>query len=144
MTLSADDKSEIFLTNVFSDDCGVIAIQAITGVSRSVAMSAAQDEGYTKDGEGMPTKGVLNAIAKLTGKIMVEQDDLDDYFQETVATYCAAHDDGVYLLFTKHFNPRRPERAGYHFVTLRDGDPYNAGQLGQFWHDAVIASYRLP
>lgn len=109
--ISPERRSEIMFQNVGTSDCGVIALQAITGLTRDEAMKVAVELAGYQEGVGV-WRGRLNAALDKLGykveKIGINHGD-------TPATFAVTHEYGVFLLYTDG-----------HVMVLREGDLLNA------------------
>lgn len=126
--LSAERRSEILLTNISKDDCGVIAFQAVTGRPREEAMEIMLASGY-EPGKGTDSNGVELALKQLGYKVEpVPAPEVLD----TAATFALAHEYGTYVV---HVVGRRGQKTYGHVMALLDGDLHNARG---FFGDPVV------
>jgi len=126
--LTQAQRSEIWLTNIDTSDCGVIALQAVTGWSRKRAERELRKYGGypSKETGGTPRGGIELALAA-NG---VETESYPWAKTDTVATFALRHDYGRFLIYVTH--ERNGERSG-HVMALVDGDlPNSKGS----WHDS--------
>jgi hypothetical protein len=119
MSITPEQKSEIFLTNANSTDCAVVMIQALTGVSRHWAEKVARTLGYIPDERGMSRPFQRLAIEKITNlnvcdlpiSRMVQVVGVEG---ETGPTFAGNHSQGRYAIYIKN-----------HVAALVDGDLTN-------------------
>ena len=120
MPLSKEERSDVLLSNIDKDDCGVIAIQAVTKLGRTRCMELALLAGY-KPGEGTPPDGIEPMLAdELDYK--VEQVEVER--GETAATFSMRNEYGIYLVHVQ--GQDRKGRAYGHVMALVEGDLYNS------------------
>lgn len=123
--MTPERRSEIWLNNIESKDCGVIAIQAITCLPRSEAELLARAFGYNPS-SGIHPRGVEEAL-EANGYDIVTA----NYEGHTAATFALTHEYGVY---TVHVDG--------HVMALVEGDLHNA-KTNKFWHMPVIDASRI-
>lgn len=125
--LSPERKSEILLSNMSDSDCGVIALQAITGMRRQLAMKLMLKNGY-QPVLGTERGGVERALE--SKGYTVELVDEDEIYNETAASFAMSHPNGKYLVYTA-----RPAEGFTHVMALVDGDLSNSRG---HWHDKIF------
>lgn len=131
MTLSREQRSEIYLTNIDTSDCAVIAIQAVTGLSRHEAEELALRHGYVPaEGcvdkrPGMPRGGINEALKRYGFTLRRITPDPGD----TPATFSLCHEDGRYLVYIDK-----------HVMALVEGDLHNSRGC---WSDPVEEIYEV-
>lgn len=115
MALSKERRSEILLANIEEKDCGVIALMAVTKLSREDARETMATAGFSPDG-GTPRGTIEKVLLGMGYGVEVSKP-----YRETPATFSVAHEYGTYLLYIyKHVMP------------LVEGDLYNArGHTGR-------------
>jgi len=118
--LTPEKKAEILHANIGSSDCGVIAIQAITGKSYKVCERAAKKFGYSPDG-GAPRGSLEKALEHLGYKTKVIQPGAGD----TPATYSIMNEYGSFLIYVTTKSAKTGEYGG-HVMALVDGDLHNS------------------
>lgn len=111
MALTPERRSEIMLTNISESDCGVIAIQAVAGVSRERAERLCKEHGSYEPNRGTP-RGGLERVLDYLGVEFVE---VEDYYNATPATLACEHPYGSYLVYVER-----------HVMALVDGDLHNS------------------
>lgn len=121
--LTPEERSEISLRNIGSSDCGVIAIQAITGIKRSEAEDLAVANGYVT-GIGTARGGINKALQKAGYRL-----EPVIATRETPATFALTHEYGKYLIY-----------VDAHVMALVDGDLYNGEGS---WHSRVEEIYAI-
>lgn len=116
--LTPEERSDITLTNIDKADCGVIAIQAVTGLPRRAAEMLAARHGWTKSG-GIMRPGVDLALAErgYSLKPIVPEPG------ETAATFAVRNEYGKFIIY-----------VDAHVMALIDGDLHNSRGA---WHDRV-------
>lgn len=108
-SLTPEQRSEILLTNIDTSDCGVIALQAITGRKRKPMEALAKKNGYS------PTTGApRGCLEKALESIGYRTRKLDPR-GETPATFSMTHENGLYLIYTEG-----------HVMALVEGDLHNS------------------
>lgn len=119
-TTTRQKRSEIWLTNIESDDCGVIAIQAITALPRDEAEALAYEFGYRANAGILPggVASALKSIGYTIKRAQVER-------RETPATFALSHERGVYLI-----------HVDAHVMALVDGDLHNSRGS---WHKPIMS-----
>jgi hypothetical protein len=123
MDMNQERRSEIWLQNIADDDCGVIALQALTRRSREDVEELAK-ECYTP-GSGTDRLRLANLLTKIG--LAPSHVGMED--RATPATFAIEHEDGRYLLFTKG-----------HVMALIDGDLHNS--TGS-WSDPLQEVWRV-
>jgi hypothetical protein len=108
-------RSDIFLENIEEADCGLIAIQAVTGMKRAAVERLAEEE--FKGRTGM-RRGSIEELLLQAG-YSCETLAVDPRL-ETPATFSLTHEWGRFLLYTNS-----PEGKG-HVQALVEGDLHNA------------------
>lgn len=124
--LSDERKSEITLTNISTSDCGVVALQAVTGLSRAEAEAVATEKAEYKHGVGVP-RGALNRCLRELGFELEYVAGQSAGF--TTATFAMDHEYGTYIVYTDA-----------HVMALIDGNPHNSKGS---WHEPVELAYKL-
>lgn len=109
-SLSPEEKSSITLSNIDTSDCGVIAIQAISGIPRSAAARLAIKHGY-RPLHGTPRGGIDAALEELGFKLETILADGRD----TAASFAVSHEYGKYIVYIED-----------HVMALIEGDLYNS------------------
>lgn len=125
-SLSDERRSEITLTNITTSDCGVIAIQAITGMARPEAEAVAIEKAGYKPGFGIMRGNLNRALKDLGYEIELVATERDGF---TVATFAVDHEYGVYLLYTER-----------HVMGMIEGAVHNGRSE---WHAPLEVAYRL-
>ena len=115
--MDAELKSEVFLTNVTDDDCGVIAFQAVTGASRKRSMELLK-EAYVA-GVGTARSRLMQALLNCGYEFEAKEVQPGEH---TVALFASTYDYGTYMIWVEN-----------HVTVLRDGDLLNAGG----WNDVI-------
>ncbi len=123
--LSDEKRSEIMLSNIDTSDCGVIAIQAVTGLPREEAEQLAVEVAGYVPGTGTPMGGVDRAVRSAGKK--VERVELPS--GETAATFALMHEYGSHLLYIES-----------HVMSCIDGDLFNARS---FWGHPLLRAMRV-
>jgi hypothetical protein len=123
LTLTPERRSEIVLENIKKDDCGIIALQALSGLPRTDAEIALT--GVYQPGVGVYTDDFLKVIKSLGFDLTRVPYEYGD----TVATFALRHEVGTYLIFVKK-----------HVISLVDGTPHNSRAE---WHTPVLAVHRV-
>lgn len=95
--LTPEERAAYLHSNLDTSDCGVIAVQAITGLPYSDALELAKAHGYVP-GEGTPRGGI---DAALRDHGLDVQPVVVDTQHETPATFTLKHEYGTYLLYTE-------------------------------------------
>ena len=109
--------------NVGTSDCGVVALQAVTGLNRAKAEKLAKDQAGYVEGVGV-MRGQLNAALMGSGYRL---ENVPVNVGDTPATFSVTHEWGVYLLYT----------CG-HVMVLREGNLLNAkGEWRAELEDAI-------
>lgn len=109
MPLSPEQRSSILLQNIDTDDCAVIALQAVTGYARDVA--ELELSGYYRSrGDGTPRGALENVLQRLGYQPVVEHNPTSP----TPAMFALSHEYGTYLLYVKG-----------HVMACVDGNLYN-------------------
>lgn len=108
--LSAERRSEIMLTNIDTSDCGVIALQAVTGLGRRESEELLTEKGY-RPKVGTP-RGALEQSLKALGYTVRS---IRPDYRDTPATFSITHEYGRYLVYTED-----------HVMALVDGDLHNS------------------
>lgn len=116
--LTPEERSSITLTNILKSDCGVIAIQAVSGLPRKAAELLAKRHGYTPTG-GTPRGGIDAALAE-RGFVLTP---VEYEPKETAASFACRHEYGTYLIYVDE-----------HVMALVEGDLHNSRGA---WHDRV-------
>lgn len=124
MALSPERRSEITFGNVTSDDCGVVALQAVADLKRAEAMAALLGKGY-EPGEGT-TRGSVEEALRALGIDCYTSYDIGG---ETPASFALDHDSGSYLLYISG-----------HIMALVEGDLHNARG---FWNAPLVKAVRV-
>jgi hypothetical protein len=122
-SLSPERRSEIMLTNISKSDCGVIAAQAVTKLSRAAAESLVVEHGDYEYGVGI-SRGALNRALQHAGYVVTP---IEFDRGSTAATFVAGHEWGTYLIYTDT-----------HVMALVEGDLFNGS--GD-WHSPVEEAY---
>lgn len=123
--LSPERRSEILFQNIDTSDCGVIAIQAVTGWRRETAEKRMLKAGYSKEG-GAP-RGTLEKVLAAHGFKNVVYRKVDPREpQATPATFAMVHEYGLWLVYVES-----------HVMALVDGNLHNASP--KHWHARVEA-----
>ena len=125
-SLSPERKSEITLTNITMTDCGVIALQAVTGLKRARAEAVAIDQAGYRPGHGVTRGGLNRALEKMGWKVDLVATERDRF---TVATFAMDHEYGTYLLYTEQ-----------HVMAMIDGDVHNSKGT---WRAPLEEAYKL-
>ncbi len=115
--MDEETKSEVFLKNISDDDCGVIAFQAITGMSRKRSERVLK-HAYVK-GVGTFRSALLAALED-HGYVATDKEVMPG--EHTLALFASTYDNGVYLIWV----------VG-HVCVLRNGDLLNASD----WNDVI-------
>jgi hypothetical protein len=126
-TLPPERRSEILFQNIAKSDCGVIALQAITGLKRETAERLAVEiGGYTPE-EGTPRSG----LDRVLGKLSVQHSPVAyaDIRGVTAASFAMFNEYGRFLVYTPA-----------HVMALIDGDLLNSRS---FFHDPVEAVTKI-
>lgn len=123
-SLSPEQRSEIMLSNITNSDCGIIAIQAITQMSRAESERLCREAGDHQDGEGISRLGLIFALRRVGYTC---QPTLAE--RETAAVFATTHEYGTFLVFTDG-----------HVMALVEGDLHNGRSD---WHAPVEEAYRV-
>lgn len=126
-SLSPERRSEITLQNISTSDCGVIALQAITGLTRSEAERLCGEVGGYQIGIGIARGGLNRVLFHLSYNLTMMR-----VWEEpglTVASFATTYEYGRFLIYTES-----------HVSALVDGDLFNA--KGD-WHAPVEEAYRV-
>ena len=115
--MDEETKSEVFLKNISDDDCGVIAFQAITGMSRKRSIQALK-RAYV-EGVGTFRSALMLALAD-RGYEFEEKEVMPG--EHTLALFASTYDNGVFMLWVEG-----------HVCILRDGDTLNFSD----WNDVL-------
>lgn len=125
-SLSDEHRSEILLTNISTSDCGVIALQAITGMSRAEAEAVATEKAGYEHAVGVP-RGGMNKCLRELGYELEFVAGMSAGF--TTATFAFDHEYGTYIVYTDA-----------HVMAVIDGDAHNS--RGD-WHSPVELAYKV-
>lgn len=90
-------RSEILHHNISTSDCGVVAVQAITGCGYDAALAALEAHGY-EDGVGTPRGGCEKALQDLGWKAELHPIETST---ETPATFAVTHEYGRFLIYVE-------------------------------------------
>lgn len=121
MSLSDREKSSYLLRNLSTSDCGVIALQAVTGWPRDEAEKVAlEDAGYNPD-RGTPRGGLEEALEMRGWQCDPAPFEVG---RDTTATFALRHEYGMYLVYTDD-----------HVMGLVDGNLTNSKGS---WHRPVV------
>lgn len=111
MAISEERRSEIFLSNIGLTDCGVIAIQAVTGWPRKRALKFAIEKCQYDETSGTP-HGAIDSALRAAG---YRVEPVEHYVSSTAATFALTHEYGKFLVYVSG-----------HVMGLVDGDLYNS------------------
>lgn len=112
------------LSNITESDCGVIACQAVTGLSRAEAERLCRERGDYEDGQGISRAGLSLALMSVGYKV-----EPVSCAGDTAATFSMAHEYGKYLIYTEG-----------HVEALVEGDLYNTRRGS---HKRVEEAFRV-
>ncbi len=124
-SLSDERKSEITLANITHSDCGVVACQAVTGLSRREAERLCTEAADYKYGVGI-SRGALNRALQSIGCKLTN---MRLQHNDTVATFSLRNEYGKYLIYTDG-----------HVCSLVEGDLRN---MRGGWHAPVEEAWRV-
>lgn len=116
-SLSPERRSEILFTNIGDSDCGVIALQAVAGISRKKAERVLRKHGW--DEFGTPRGGLEAAAVELGFKVKQRP-----VIRETPATFSAAHEYGSFFIYVT--TKTLKGEYGGHVMALVNGDLHNS------------------
>lgn len=116
-------KSEVFLENVSDDDCGVVAFQVITGMSRKRSMRLLGDA-YMR-GLGMFRSKLIEALTDQGYELESKEVQPGEH---TAALFASTYDHGTYLLWMES-----------HVAVHRDGDLFNPSG----WNDVISSIHHV-
>lgn len=122
--LTPEQRSEITLRNIGGSDCGIIAVMALTELSRTKSERLCKDKGDWVEGEGISRIGLKLALCHAGYTCTLTPCEGD-----TAATFSLTHEYGKYLIFTEG-----------HVAALVEGNLYNS-RLGS--HSPVEEVYRV-
>jgi hypothetical protein len=123
-SLTPEQRSGITFSNIDGSDCGVIAIQAITGKPRKEAEELAAAFGY-RSGSGIMRGGIdtaLRAVGYSVEPVKVRPG-------TTPATFTINNEYGVFLVYTEK-----------HVMALVEGDLRNSRS---FWRNPIEAVMKV-
>lgn len=124
-SLSDERKSEITHQNITHSDCGVVACQAITGLSRAEVERLCTEVADYEHGVGI-SRGALNRALRSIGcklnRVQLGHGD-------TVATFSLRNEYGKYLIYTDG-----------HVCSLVEGDLRN---MRGGWHAPVEEAWKV-
>lgn len=109
--LTPEERAAYLHSNLDTSDCGVIAIQALTGLPYHEAEGLARRYGYVP-GEGTPRGGIDKALQEHGMEVTAV---FVDMLRDTPATFALKHEYGTYLLYTDK-----------HVMAIIEGDLMNA------------------
>lgn len=125
MAVSDEQRSEVLLQNIDTSDCGIVALQAITGWTRAQAEARAGQR-YAK-GTGM-MRGTIEATLREHGWVCAQVPRTEQQ-GETPGTWAFMHEAGMWLVYTER-----------HVMALVDGDLHNSRG---HWHRPVEGIVRV-
>lgn len=111
MPLTPEERSSIMLTNISTSDCGVIAIQAVTGLPRKRAEQLCKKHGKYDPEQGTP-RGGLEAVLD---KLGIDWEAMPYDRNDTPATIAARDEYSTYLVYVEK-----------HVMALVGGDLHNS------------------
>lgn len=121
--LTPAQRSEILLTNIAEKDCGVIALQALTGWRRRTAERRLAKAGYTEL-MGTP-RGALETALQAAGYSCDHRRVDPNVPKDTAATFTLTHEYGLWLVYVEN-----------HVMAVVEGDLHNSRG---YWHAPVEA-----
>lgn len=122
--LSPEERSEILLSNIDQKDCGVIAVQAITKLSRPTALKLMLERGYD------PATGTKRGIIeRLLTSVGFRCEYRPEETRGTPATFATTNEYGLWLVYVER-----------HVMALVEGDLHNSRG---HWHSRLDGVTRV-